>query len=83
MTERRVDECRSCKAPIRWVKTRKGKNMPIDDEPDPTGRFVITGETDDGKVTVGWLSDQEAKTYTGERFISHFKTCPNASEHRR
>lgn len=75
MAERQVEECRRCKAPIRWVKTRKGKNMPIDDEPDPSGRYVENGETDEGKLQVSYLRDKENETYTGERFASHFDTC--------
>jgi len=81
MAERQVESCRSCGAPIRWVKTRKKKNMPIDDEPVSDGRFVIEGEDDEsGKPRVAWLDNRAAETYTGERYISHFKTCPNARE---
>jgi hypothetical protein len=59
---------------MRWVKTQKGKNMPIDDEPDPSGRFVIESGDED-PVKVRYLADGEE--YTGERFTSHFKTCTN------
>lgn len=41
-------QCRSCEAPIWWVKTSNQKNIPLD----------ANGE-------------------------AHFKTCPNADEHRR
>jgi hypothetical protein len=78
MSERQVAACRRCGAPIRWVKTRKKKNMPVDDEPVSDGRFVIDGELEDGTATVSYLSETAAQTYTGERYISHFKTCPNA-----
>ena len=81
--ERVVAECRSCHEPIRWVKTRKKKNMPIDDQEDPEGRFVINGETEEGVPTVGYLGEDEAKVYSGPRYQSHFKTCPNADQHRR
>ena len=31
--------CRSCGAPIRWLRTRSLKNMPVD---DPTGQILPT-----------------------------------------
>ena len=83
MTERRVSECRSCKEPIIWVRTRKGKRMPMDEAPDPSGRFVINGEESDGTPTVAWLTETDAEKYTGDTYQSHFKTCPNAGEHRK
>ena len=73
MTERRVSECRECGAPMRWVTTEKGKNMPVDDEPNSAGKFVIDDpEADPPKVR--YIGNSE---YTGERFTSHFETCSN------
>lgn len=83
MPERKVASCRSCGAEVLWVKTRKKKNMPLDVGEDSSGRFVINGELEDGTPTVGYLGDQEAKVYSGPRYQSHFKTCPNADQHRR
>lgn len=57
---------------MRWVKTKKGKSMPIDDEPSSAGRFVIeSGDEDPAKVR--YLRDNEE--YNGDRFSSHFDTC--------
>lgn len=75
MPERRVSSCKECGAAMRWVKTQKGKNMPIDDEPSADGRFVIEG--DDEPARVRFLGEQEAESYTGDKFTSHFKTCTN------
>ena len=74
MSERRVSACKECGAAMRWVKTQKGKNMPIDDEPDSAGRFVIE-DPDVDPPRVRYLGESEE--YTGERFTSHFKTCTN------
>jgi hypothetical protein len=73
MPERRVAECRECQAPMRWVKTQKGKTMPIDDDPVPDGPFVIEGDEDPPRVRFIGRKAQ----YTGERFNSHFETCTN------
>lgn len=41
--------CRSCQRPIRWVKTRNGKSMPVDDK-------IVTIITQNGDVMKGWQS---------------------------
>lgn len=58
--------CKSCGEPIRWVKTQKGKSMPIDIEPTPNGKFIEQG---DEVVFVG------KKPYSGDRYSCHFDTC--------
>ena len=73
MSERRVSECRECGAAMRWVLTRKGKTMPIDDEPSAAGKFVID-DPDSDPPRVRFIGDSP---YTGERFTSHFETCSN------
>ncbi len=75
MSERQVTICQSCEAPMRWVKTRKGKNMPIDDAPASDGRFVIQPDTDPPRVR--FLSEEDAAAYEGDKFTSHFQTCDN------
>lgn len=75
--------CRSCRAPILWVGTERGKAMPLDAEPyqgdDPRGLFVI--RTAGGKV-IGVAVPPDA--FPGEPlYRSHFATCPDAAEHRR
>ena len=75
MSERQVTICRSCGADMRWVKTRKGKNMPIDDTPASDGRFVIEGDEDPPRVA--FLSEEAAAVYTGDKYTSHFQTCDN------
>lgn len=78
--------CRGCGAPIDWIKTTEGRNMPIDPEPvfiiegGGTDRFV----TDEGAVVLGRVArpdEESAALPVG--FVPHWKTCPNAADFRR
>jgi hypothetical protein len=63
-------KCRSCGAYIVWLKTKAGKNMPVDaDSLDDVDLEAEAGEMP--------LFDPSAG------HISHFATCPNADQHRR
>lgn len=86
MTDK-VTKCRGCNREIRFIKTVKGKTMPVD--PDPVrvipmlngkpyirkdGVFVygrIAGDADD---------DPDSKAETA--YVSHFATCPEADRFR-
>jgi hypothetical protein len=72
-----ITECRSCREPIFWTVTEKGKNMPVDAEPDPEGKFVL--EDEDAEKPRA-LYRPEAK---GERYTAHFATCSEADEWRK
>lgn len=75
----KVSECRSCKEPIVWVTTRKGKKMPLDPDPVPNGPFIYDGDPEEARVV--YIGEKDR--YTGDRYASHFSTCPNVGEHRR
>lgn len=64
-----VTPCRSCRAPVRWVVTSKGKKMPIDDEPAPNGNIEIQ------KGVAVYVRAEENVA----RFWSHFATCADAT----
>jgi hypothetical protein len=70
--------CRSCGAPIIWTETVNGCRMPFNEDPKPfpIGRFAIDESCDPPLATY-------APNNTGERFESHFATCPNRERHRR
>ena len=72
--------CRSCGAGITWAKTAQGRSMPVDRDPVPDGNITLE-DTDIGTsiATVHGPDDP----IEGERYVSHFATCPNANEHRR
>lgn len=81
----RVTRCRGCGKPIAFIKTVKGKSMPVDPEerkfvPDVNGRmkFVMA----DGTVLSGEKPmDGDQDVHRG--YISHFSTCPEADNFRR
>lgn len=73
--------CKSCNAPIIFIKTRKGKSMPCDAKPvrfdlEIKGRDLIV--TEDGDVVRGRISKDGADT----GYKSHYASCPHAAEYR-
>jgi len=70
--EVRIAKCRSCQANIVWMKTERGKNMPVDAD------SVDEAELEPHPQYGGSPQfDQELG------HVSHFSTCPDASSHRR
>lgn len=69
--------CRACGAPILWVKSVKGRTMPLNVAPVEDGNVTLDK---DGVATVhppGTMFYEDEVRYT-----SHFSTCPNADEFR-
>lgn len=79
-----ITKCRSCGANIIWIRTKAGKNMPVDApilsyRKNPQGKENIV--TQSGEVVRGDIvKTSEAE---GVGYISHFATCPFARTHRR
>jgi hypothetical protein len=79
----KTSACRGCGAEIIWTITSGGKKMPVDAEPDPDGMFVLEWDDDAAAAfaihvragDLGGLAD-------GDRYTSHFATCPNANSFR-
>lgn len=74
--------CRSCCSPIKWIKTRDGKNMPVDPEliaykDAKLGDKLVT-ETGATYNVDPILDYPNVKGY-----ISHFATCPEADRWRK
>ena len=72
-----TDRCRSCGAPILWVRAERGKMMPLDAEPNPAGNIILI----DGIAHVR-ESDLFAIT-TQERWMPHWSYCPQATQWRK
>lgn len=80
--------CKGCGAEIAWLKTTAGISTPVNPgyvEIDLSGPKVITIVTDNGKVESGSQVDKYSlfpveNTVRGR--VSHFATCPKASEFR-
>ncbi len=78
----RTTTCRGCGAPIAFIKTVKGKSMPVN--PDAV-YFVQGGEfnvvTLDGEVFRGRAPGPGEDAMIG--YVSHFATCPEANGFRK
>lgn len=75
----KINQCRSCDAPIIGALTVNGKWMPVDAEPRADGNLSLTEAEPIPQVTVIKASDG----VEGRRYVSHFVTCPNAERRRR
>lgn len=80
-----MSRCKSCGAPIIWIKTQGGKQMPAD--PEQVTYWARKGApgkviTPNGEV-VSCDFEGDMQDATGVGYVSHFATCPNAGTHRR
>lgn len=77
--------CRSCEAPLWMLKTDKGKTMPVDPAPNPSGNLTIeyAAQMKPGDPMIPIRVHTAPDDWTGPRYVSHFVTCPNAAKHRR
>lgn len=77
--------CRSCRAPLLWALTEKGRRIPLDRNSVPDGNIELE-ETDEGPP-MSRVVPREDRILPGffhtPRYKSHFATCPNAKRHRR
>lgn len=77
--------CRGCGAEIAFIKTVKGKTMPVDPIPHtfvPAGgpnTYVMT----DGSISRGREMERGEKEGTQIGYISHFASCPAADSFRK
>jgi len=72
----RAPLCATCHAEVDWVVTQSGRRMPIDRKPAENGNIYLS---DGGYATYCQGDCPEGK----KRYLSHFVTCPHASEHRK
>lgn len=75
--------CRACGAKIIWIKTRKGKNFPLNAMPvefsvDKGSETVVEA---DGNIIKDVLIHGEDPLGTG--YIPHWATCPYANQFRK
>jgi hypothetical protein len=78
----KIDHCGSCGAPIIWADTRHGRKMPVDAEPSPNGNVELRTV---GGVVLATVGDAVLSLpgMAGTMHMSHFATCPHASEWRK
>ncbi|MEM6988893.1 MAG: hypothetical protein AAF721_00305 [Myxococcota bacterium] len=78
--------CKSCKAPITWAITDKGRSIPIDAKPVENGNLVLVREDGPAEMRGQKLLRARAPGLFdagAPRYVSHFATCPNSKEHRK
>jgi len=71
--------CRNCGKQILWIKTKAGKNMPVDHtfvnyRKNPGGKDRIVLPSGDVIACDANVSVEEADGYG---YVSHFATCKN------
>jgi hypothetical protein len=80
-----VAQCRSasCAAPVIWARTSSGELMPVNPDPDPDGNVELMppGAGYDTPTAIVHPADQPT-LWAGERYVSHFATCPEADQWR-
>ena len=77
-----TDQCRSCRAAIRWVKIEwSGKKMPIDVTPVENGNVLVAIDSSAAVVSKAEADSLREEGY--QLFVSHFATCPNRLAHRK
>lgn len=82
--------CRGCGKEIAFIKTVKGKTMPVDPEPvwvsqcaggspylRPDGTYVT------GRIVGDAYDTEDPDTNLIEAYVSHFATCPEANRFRK
>lgn len=69
MSDEEIQVCRACKGRVVWMKTTKGKSMPVDY--DEKVRLFLDFTT------------PRPPTFNHKNMTSHFATCPFAGDFRK
>lgn len=79
---RTITACRSCDAPVIWIKHAKtGTPAPIDAEPTPDGNVMLSG---DCYIVLGTAEARaEARRNGFDLHTNHFQTCKDAKRWKR
>lgn len=80
-----MPKCKGCGAEIRWLKTAKGKNLPVDPDPipywkDPKGDRKVM--TPNGEVITCTCTGKPGEE-TGIGYVPHWATCPEEKQFRK
>jgi hypothetical protein len=77
-------KCRSCQAPIRWVRTLPKLNRtPLDPNPDPEGNMWVDHWEGDTPVMGVALNREAVPRNVPVTYVTHFVTCPEADTWRK
>ena len=85
MYKNNFGNCRGCGRPVIWIRTKAGKNMPVDTtihhyrrEADGKEKIVTPG----GDVVTGTIVNTPEEA-DGMGYTSHFATCPQTRNFKR
>lgn len=81
MSASKSSKCRACGEPLVWAVSQKGRMMPVEKEPHPEGTVQLTERN--GSWYAKILKADEARTFQGPLYRSHFSSCPKADQFRR
>lgn len=67
-------KCRDCGEPVKWVKTQRGKKMPVNVFPAPKAvdAFELVGEDD---TLAFYVSEKRRARHWGDVYEFHGKSC--------
>jgi hypothetical protein len=67
-------KCRDCGEPVKWVKTQRGKKMPVNIHPAPKAvdAFELVGEHD---TLAFYVSEKRRAKHWGDTYEFHGSTC--------
>ena len=72
-----MSTCRSCGARVTWLRTTSGKNIPVNEDPDPNGNIVVIA----GTVTCAVVDPTQEMDKP--HYMPHHATCPQGKDWRR
>lgn len=76
-----IVKCRACPADIVWLKTKAGKNIPVDVPQDIFKPGSMYGKNPSTETMYDAVTT--AVEYNPEYMVSHFATCPKANDFRK
>lgn len=74
-----MPRCKGCGRPIKWVKTPKGKSMPLD--PDPVKMVMV--RMVEKKDLKGNVVSVVETGFSIDAYMPHWATCPKADKFKR
>lgn len=66
-------QCRSCGQPVRWVRTTRGRQMPIDPLPTVAGNVRLRPS---GSLVLAFVSGNQDLPLEPPAYRAHAATCP-------
>lgn len=76
----KLSRCKRCRRPVVWLRTTRGKRIPLDEQPDPRGRWLV--DLDASPVPIATYLDRfDLELHRHQRpdvprYRCHLDTCP-------